>query len=130
MKVRWTENSLRLRITPSELTQILGGQAVVVALAMPGGVRWQVNIQPATETSLFSEQSSAILSLAPGDRQRLAEPEAEGIYFHTEDGLRYFVEKDFPCVHPHAAESLEPVTETFDAPNEFERRKMETTDGK
>jgi hypothetical protein len=47
------------------------------------------------------------------------------VYFQTADSapFRYFIEKDFPCVHPRAAEALEPRTETFPPPPDFEARK-------
>lgn len=93
---------------------------------LSGDMRWQINIEPAAETRLASEGKNAVVFLSSKDRQRLSAPEAEGIYFQTADGLRYLVEKDFPCVHPRAGEALETPTETFDAPGDFEQRKQET----
>lgn len=125
MKVRWTENSLRLRVTPLELTAISGGDMVPAEVTFPGGLQWRVSIQPAPETRLASDGANAVIFLSPDDRRRLAAPETEGVYFQTAEGMRYFVEKDFPCAHPRAAEALETPTETFEAPSGFERRKHE-----
>lgn len=126
MKVRWNANSLRLRITPLELAQILRGEPVQEMLALTGQTCWQVTIQAAIETALSSTGQLAVMSLAPSDRERLARPDMEGVYFQTAEGVRYLVEKDFPCIHPRAVEMLEPTTETFDAPLDFEKRKQES----
>ena len=37
MKVRWTQNSVRLRITPTELHAIVNGETVREELRLPGG---------------------------------------------------------------------------------------------
>jgi hypothetical protein len=81
---------------------------------------------PATgETSLRFESGALRLSLSEADRQKLSAPENEGVYFQSEGepSLRYFIEKDFPCAHPRAADALEPATETFAPPAGFEERK-------
>jgi hypothetical protein len=65
------------------------------------------------------------ISLAAGDLAQLADPTVEGVYFVTDDGreLRFFIEKDFPCIHPRGSGGLEPVTPTFKAPPGFAARK-------
>ncbi len=123
MKVRWSRDSLRLRVTPTELAAILGGEAVGEALCLPGGAAWRVSVRCGAQTALVSEENTAHVVLSAADRERLAAPDAEGVYFQTPDGLRYYVEKDFPCAHPRAAEAWEPATETFAAPRGFEGRK-------
>lgn len=125
MKVRWTQGSLRLRITPSELAAMGRGEGVGEQLKVPGGACWRVRLQPGEATQITSHDGDVVLLLSPSDRERLAVPETEGVYFQTADGLRYLVEKDFPCAHPRAAEALEPPAETFIAPDDFERRKRE-----
>jgi hypothetical protein len=125
MKVRWNRSSVRLRLTPSELASLLRGETVTETLELPGGASWSVQLASEAVTCLTSIGNSARLHLSPEDRQRLAAPDAEGVYFQIEDGLRYWVEKDFPCAHPRAAEASEPTTETFDAPDGFEQRKNE-----
>jgi len=127
MKVRWTRRSIRFRISPSELEALMHGRPVREELAWPGG-RWVAAIRPGGgETRLASEDDSLLVTLAEADRHRLAAPEAEGVYFETsaEPSLRFYIEKDFPCVHPRAAEALEPAGETFAPPADFAARKAE-----
>jgi hypothetical protein len=124
MKIRWTRNSVRLRITPSELQDLQHGQEVTETLSVPGG-NWSATIRPgAPETSLTLQQSTLVLSLADADLAQLAAPQSEGVYFNIagEPPLRYFIEKDFPCAHPRAADALEPATETFAPSADFLER--------
>jgi len=116
---------LRLRITPTEMAAVLGGQEAAEGLHMPGGAIWWVRLEAGQETELSSEGSTAIFTLSPLDLQQLADSETEGVYFATDEGIRYFIEKDFPCVHKRAEETREQPTETFTAPADFERRKLE-----
>jgi hypothetical protein len=123
VKIRWTAGGVRLRITPTELQSIVSGETVAEALPLTG---WAVRVVPTErETSLDAAGPSLTLALSRADAARLAEPDREGVYFHRagDSPLRYFIEKDFPCVHPHAAEALEPPTETFAEPADFRARK-------
>ena len=123
MKVRWNSSSVRLRITPTELESMVKGGTVREELALPGGGRWVVQVRPAEgQTALTSEGDVLTLALSRPDAERLAAPDAEGVYFH-EAGLRYLIEKDFPCVHPRASHAEESPTETFAPPEGFEARK-------
>ena len=128
MKVRWTRGSVRLRITPTELKALERGASVREEFTLPGGGTWGAAIQPgAPETGLTLKRGELRFSLSDADRDRLLAPDAEGVYFHREDaqgvGVRYFIEKDFPCAHPRAAEAGEPAAETFAAPEGFLDRK-------
>ncbi len=125
MKVRWNRDSVRLRITPSEMAMILGGEQVAEELCFPGGAAWRIVVNAGPQTALASESSAASVALSAEDREKLAEPDAEGVYLQA-GGLRYYIEKDFPCVHKRGAEALEPDTETFVPPAGFEERKLET----
>jgi len=123
MKIRWTNTSIRLRITPPELAMLGMGETAEESL-WDGG--WKITILPNAEaTCLRFDGPSVSLYLSRIDYARLAAPDAEGVYFHTEGTprIRYFIEKDFPCAHPRPAEAMEPVTETFIAPENFEARK-------
>lgn len=126
MKIRWTKNSVRFRITPSEFVAIERGESVSEVLYLPEGASWRAAIVPdAGETSFAFDAGELRILLGEADRQRLAEPGREGVYFQFdgEAALRYFIEKDFPCAHPRAADALEPQTETFAPPPGFEERK-------
>jgi hypothetical protein len=127
MKIRWTKQSVRFRITPSELAALERGKSVSETLQLPSGIAWCAVITPAAdETSLDFKSGTLNLSLSKADLQQLCIAENEGVYFQEQDepALRYFIEKDFPCVHPRAADALEPTTETFIAPAGFEERKQ------
>ncbi len=130
MKVRWNRSSIRLRITPSEFQAITNGEAVREEIAFPGMQVWNVTLQPnEAETRLASDQHGIHLSLSEADRAALADPEAEGVYFQDQpSSLRYFVEKDFPCVHKPAPEAGEGMSETFTPPSGFEARKLAPTE--
>ena len=113
MKVRWTAESLRLRITPSELAQVAARRLIKTALTLGGGGGWRVELTATDAATMLTQEDGTLrISLAPGDLLRLLAPDVEGVYFES-DGVRYYVEKDFPCAHPRAIEALEPKTETF-----------------
>lgn len=116
MKVRWMEGSLRLRITPCEFSLLQQGGSVCERATFPGG--WQVCVGPGEESALVSDSLTVTLSRAFLDE--LSRPEAEGVYFVREN-YRFFVEKDFPCVHPRPKEAQE-STETFAPPPGFAER--------
>jgi len=130
MKVRWTEESLRLRISPSELAQVEQRLPIETALTLGPGGGWRVElaVEESAATALTQDGNRLRLTLAPADLARLLAPDAEGVYFTADraDGIRYYVEKDFPCIHPRGVEALEPATETFAPPADFEERKAES----
>jgi hypothetical protein len=112
MKVRWTRSSVRLRISPDELAALERGEAIEERLGLPGG--FVMRLEPTDVTALDSSAGIVRFGLSSADLGRLSAPEVEGVYF--QDALKYFVEKDFPCVHPRGPETLEPKTGTFDRP--------------
>lgn len=130
MKVRWNRDSIRLRITPSEFEAITRGEAVQEGITLPGMQSWNVTLRAGNvETTLTADQHGVCFSLSVADRAKLADPETEGVYFEmTEPALRYYVEKDFPCVHKPAPEAGEGVSETFVPPSGFEARKLAPTE--
>lgn len=124
MKIRWTRSSVRLRITPSELDALANGAVVEEKFAAFPGGGWaaKIEINPHEPTALRMEGSVLRLRLSCADRDRLAAPDAEGVYF-DQNGVIYQIEKDFPCLHPRAAEAREPHTQTFMPPGDFAARK-------
>ncbi len=112
MKVRWTEESVRFRITPTELETLRRGAAARSRLPIPGG--WAAGIYPdQSATCLIAASEELRVLLTRADLTRLCQTESEGVYFQqTESGLRYYIEKDFPCEHPRPAEAGE-TSETF-----------------
>ena len=125
MKIRWTGESLRLRITPTELSALRGGEALTEGLALPGG-RWELRLRPSgDDLAALWAGGIVIVDVPVREVARLAEPEREGVYGRTGD-LRVMVEKDFPCAHPHADEAGEPHTERFAPTPSYLARKATT----
>lgn len=141
MKVRWNRTSIRLRITPGELSALQRGDPIAERLSFFGAAEWAVHVVPCPEiemTGLTGDRSDIWLRLALADIARLSSPENEGIYFaeplrqqacsvqtgdvSSSPMLRYFIEKDFPCIHPRAIGANEPEYETFAAPEGFAER--------
>jgi hypothetical protein len=124
VKVRWKHDSLRLRITPSELENLLGGKQVSERFDLSDGPAWEIAICPnAEQTSLRNFGPVVHLLMSREDQKKLADPETQGIYFTIDRSgcglIRYFIEKDFPCIHPRAADALEGPSETFAPPPGF-----------
>ncbi len=121
MKVRWNDESLRLRITPGELDSLTAGRAISQQI---GG--WQVTLAPGgADLSAQWNGADATISLSISDVVRLAEADREGIYAHDAQP-RLLVEKDFPCRHPHSDDAREPETERFSPSASFIARKDAT----
>ena len=119
MKVRWTQNSLRLRITPPELEALRHRQVVVASLSVGA---WEVFLEAGLwDSQLLTRGAQIHVHLSMADLAALLEPSCEGVYL-TRDSFKYYVEKDFPCEHPRPAEvSLEPAleaTQTFPRPEQ------------
>ena len=127
MKVRWKQDSLRLRITPSELEDLLRGKQISERFELSDGPVWEIAIHPnAEETNLRNVGSVVHLLISREDQKKLGAPENHGVYFTTHrsghDLIRYFIEKDFPCIHPRAADGVEDPSETFAPPPGFVSR--------
>jgi len=100
------------------------GEPAREELGLPGG--WRVAILPVTGANdIRLEDNELRLYLSRADADRLKAPASEGVYFETAgpERFRYYIEKDFPCAHPRAAEAAEPATETFAPPPGFNERK-------
>ena len=122
MKIRFTNESLRLRITPAELAALLRGETVTEAFAVAGG-GWVASLAPTDgESGVVASGAMVAIHLSPADRDSLADAATEGVYKAT-GAIRFSVEKDFPCLHPRASEAMEPTTETFAPPPGFAERK-------
>jgi hypothetical protein len=125
MKIRWKKDSLRLRTTPAELKDLLGGEQICERLDLSDGPVWEVAIFPTSEeeTSIRNFGPVVHLLLSREDQMKLAYSEVQGVYFTTNRSgsglIRYFIEKDFPCIHPRAADALEGSSETFAPPPGF-----------
>ncbi len=108
MKIRFTTSSLRVRITPNELERIANRETLELGFGLAGG--WEFRLEAGEQTKLETRDGMVVLKLSNTDAMMLTEPTREGVYFEA-DGVRFFIEKDFPCEHPRS--SLEEVTPTF-----------------
>lgn len=122
MKTRWTQNSVRLRITPDELAQLQRGEIVGANFLASRLDDWSVRVLPSDKTSLEMRGGDLQFFLAQSEVEKLSENGCEGVYF-SQNAVRFYIEKDFPCVHPRAGKTEETPTETFAPPNGFEERK-------
>jgi hypothetical protein len=123
MKIRWTNGSLRYRITPTELQNLVDGKPSQATLDIPGTV-WEARLEKSEDlTNIHSLGCTVSIMLSSQDIQELASPETEGVYFKNELGFMYFVEKDFPCAHPRAIDEALGITETFTPTLSYEERK-------
>jgi hypothetical protein len=118
MKIRWTADSIRLRITPSELQALLQNEIVRQSVQLGAG-SWTARIMAGCARTDYTLVDGALqVNLSARDLVRLADPTIEGVYFEpsADQPVRLYIEKDLACEHPRAAEALEPETETFPAP--------------
>ncbi len=124
MKIRWTAGSIRLRISPSELTALQEGRGVEERLQLSLQEAWGAVLEAHSgKTEIALKGGTLRISLSPNDLAALSAPEVEGVYFGGEgSALRYFIEKDFPCAHPRPAQAQE-AEETFAPTADFARRK-------
>lgn len=126
MKIRWTRNSLRLRISPSELQALQNGQAVLETLTVPGSGAWSAEIRPRNNDSTLSLADGKLsFFLSEADLKTLSDPKLEGVYLKSkaQPDFQYFIEKDFPCAHPQPSGAVEAPTETFQPTQSFKDRK-------
>ena len=115
MKVRWTETSLRLRITPAEL-ELLRGRQVVMTVMQVG--LWEVHLEVGPWASqLLTRESQVRVHLSRADLAALLEPASEGVYM-TRGDFKYYVEKDFPCEHSRPTEVALETVQTFPRPEQ------------
>ena len=123
MKVRWTDEALRLRLTPTELAALERGDSLGQRLEVAGGGGWEIRLVPTgAEFAATWDGGAIVVTVPPDEIARLAETDREGVYAH-QPGQRLLVEKDFPCAHPHSDEAREPQTEHFPATPRFLDRK-------
>jgi ribonuclease inhibitor len=108
VKIRFTNSSLRVRITPNELERIQNREPLELAFGLPSA--WTISLLPTENTVLETRDGVVIFGVSNQDAASLAEPAREGVYFEA-NGIRFYIEKDFPCEHPRT--TLEESTETF-----------------
>ncbi len=102
MKLRFRQNSLRLRVNQREVEELAAGVALQEQVSFPGNARMQYILEPyGQSTAAASFESGVIRVSAPGnDVKQWADSEAIGLYFNLPaDGsfLKVAIEKDLEC---------------------------------
>lgn len=92
MKVRWTDHSVRLRLTDLEADQLLRGRGAEAHLAWPGG-GWRVTLAPAGQTRVAGHGGELSVLLGPEDLKTLLHPLSEGVT--VGEGPQVRIEKDY-----------------------------------
>ena len=127
MKVRWMSGSLRLRVSPEEFNTLLAGGQVVEALGAPGPGEWIAICGIGDRADLTITGGALTFTICPADMERFCREEVEGLYFTTDTNppFRYYIEKNFPCAHPHGAEAaaMDPPMGTFPPTRSYNERK-------
>jgi hypothetical protein len=101
MKLRFRQNSLRLRVNQREVNELASGIALEEDVSFPGNVRMRYILEPYGQHTAASFEGGVIRVSAPGnDVKEWANSEAIGMYFDLPaDGsvLRIAIEKDLEC---------------------------------
>jgi hypothetical protein len=97
MKLRFRNNSLRLRVNRLEVEKLAAGQALAETISFAGGVTLDYILIPSAAAQRAAEfDGKAIRVTAPLDEW--ARGGEIGFYFEVEPGLQVAVEKDLECV--------------------------------
>ena len=118
MKIRIRENTLRIRITQSELEKLGKGMSVKSSIHFPNGTLFSYGLQVGemTNTTILFENNVIHISLGKLDIETILEDTSVGIQsiHSTKAGaLDLLIEKDFTCLHPRDIEDAD----TFPNPN-------------
>lgn len=92
MKVRFSDQAIRCRVTSAELQQLLTGRAVALELCLPRDRRFRINVRPAALEAwqLDSDPTGIWVTIPRSQLQALAQslPSKQGIEhdFETTEG--------------------------------------------
>lgn len=92
MKIRFSDQAVRCRVTRPELDRLLTGHAVVLEVALPRDHKFRVNVRPAAINGwqLENDPTGLWLSIPRAELEALAQtlPSKEGIErsFETSNG--------------------------------------------
>jgi hypothetical protein len=102
MKLRFRQNSLRLRVNQREVDELAAGIALQEDVSFPGNARMRYILEPYGQHTAASFEDGVIRVSAPGnDVKEWANSEAIGMYFDLPANgslLRVAIEKDLQCV--------------------------------
>src|SRR3954453_20171658 len=102
MKLRFRQNSLRLRVNQREVDELAAGVALQEDVSFPGNARMRYILEPYGQHTPASFEDGVIRVSAPGnDVKEWANSVAIGMYFDLPANgslLRVAIEKDLQCV--------------------------------
>jgi hypothetical protein len=111
MKLRIRGDSLRLRLTRSEVAALAAGQPVIEKMRVACGVSFEYRLSAdgsGTSPQASMEQGALVVRLPPRLAAEWAGTETVGIEATqangASEGLHILVEKDFPCLTPRPHE--------------------------
>jgi hypothetical protein len=118
MKLRLRQNSVRLRLTRTEVQRLAEGQAIEESVAFAPGdgstFRYRVCSSAAISGGVATFQAGCVAVELPSSQvTSWATGTEEGIYFDTAWGIKVAVEKDFKCLDPRTEED---ESDAFDHP--------------
>jgi len=118
MKLRILGNSMRLRVTRSELQRLQAGETVEecvrFAVAPDASLTYALAVAPSETPVRVQYEPQRVAIILNVDQLRIwSQPEEVGIYTSIEngsaEGLQLVIEKDFACLnqsHPKSADAF------------------------
>ena len=108
MKLRISGNSLRLRLTRSEVEEFAATGIYENSIDLGGG-RLAYRLEKTEETSLTASLSGDTIkvSVPSAEADRWTGSEAVGIEAPDNGGLKIVIEKDFACLKPRAEDDTD-----------------------
>ena len=121
MKIRIRENTLRIRITQSELKELEVGGTLSSTVHFPGGGALRYGIVPSQDETTQIEMIDHKIKIHLGilDYQSMMDISSVGVqsmHQTSERPLELLIEKDFSCLHPRDVEDAD----TFPNPDKKE----------
>jgi hypothetical protein len=111
MKLRILDNSIRLRLSQAEVTQLADDQVVLASIHFPAGNALHYRILPSTsveEIHLSYDQEGITVTVPTSQVKEWANSEEVGIStsqpLANNDTVRILIEKDFQCLTTRAHE--------------------------
>lgn len=113
MKIRFSEQHIRVRLSEADVSQLLLGKSLTLSVRFSPLEAIEILLQPweMNIVSAFFLYSELKIHLPAETLEKWAKSDEEGIYALQQDGLeeplKISIEKDFPCAHsPRTANDL------------------------
>jgi hypothetical protein len=103
MKLRFRENSLRLRVNRPEVEELAAGGSLEERIDFPGGTHLAYLLESSPESPAHVSFRDGVIRVSVPDWEvkDWAKTDAIGLYFHVEAGhkpLKVAIEKDLECI--------------------------------